>query len=152
MNEIERDRIAAAMHQLRPDWPAASLRTLLDRPALRDRPRRDVAVALAWIACDAKTQTPGRVTESGPWWQAAAIEGSDSGGAPRHTFDPKSSCDECSQPEHRHVAHSGHEFVSVHDAMRRRQNAPKPPLPRMTAPIPRDARVAAEPQRAKEKS
>lgn len=131
MNENERDRIAAAVHQLRPDWPAPSLRTLLDRPALKDRPRRDVAVALAWVACDSKSQTPARVIEPGPWWQAAAIEGTDAGGAARNPFDPAIACDTCSLPEHRHTPTSGHEFESVIDARRRQDATPKPPLPRV---------------------
>lgn len=47
-------------------------------------------------------------------------------------YDPAISCDTCSQPEHRHTPTSGHEFISVLDANRRRDNAPKPPLPRPT--------------------
>lgn len=137
MNENERDRIAAAMHQLRPDWPAPSIRTLLDRPSLRDRPRRDVAVALAYIACDSKTQTPARVIESGPWWVAASVEGVDDRGAVRNPFDPQAACDECSQPEHRHGPTSGHDFISAHDAARQRSRQhDKPPLPRFRPEAP----------------
>lgn len=131
MNETERDRIAAAIHQLRPDWPASSLRTLLDRPTLKDRPRRDVAVALTWVACESKSQTPARVLEAGPWWQAASTEGTDAGGAvTTGRLDPTGTCDTCSQPEHRHGPMSGHEFVSVVEAARSRGATPKPPLPR----------------------
>lgn len=136
MNETEIARIAAAVNQLRPDWPAASLRTLLARPALAERPRRDVAVALTWIACEADTKTPARVLEAGPWWQAAAAE---SATAPRHAFDPATSCDICSLPEHRHAPSSGHLFESVVDAARRRDATPKPPLPRATHPAPTGA-------------
>jgi hypothetical protein len=74
MNENEADRIAAMTHALRPDWPLASLRTLLARPELANRTRRDVAVALAWVACESATKTPARVLEAGPWWQAANHE------------------------------------------------------------------------------
>ena len=74
MNENEISRIAAAISDLRPDWPAASLRTLLHSPELKNRPRRDVAVAMAWIACDSETKTPKRVLEAGPWWKAACVE------------------------------------------------------------------------------
>lgn len=133
MNDHEKTRIAAAVNQLRPDWPTASLRTLMARPGLANRPRRDVAVALTWIACDAKTHTPARVLEAGPWWQAVAVEGTT---ASRNPFDPSSSCDECSQPEHRHTPLSGHAYESVVDANRRRDAAPKPPLPRPRAPLP----------------
>lgn len=132
MNENERDRIAGAISILRPDWPAASIRTLLDRPMLRDRPRRDVAVALAWVACESKSQTPARVLESGPWWQAAGIEGTDNGGAvTTGRLDPTGTCDTCAQPEHRHGPTSGHEFVSVVEAARSRDTSPKPRLPRV---------------------
>lgn len=92
MNETEADRIAAATNALRPDWPLASLRTLLRRPDLMRRPRRDVAVALAWVACDSKTATPARVVESGPWWKAAAIESGESG--PSHP-KPTEACTTC---------------------------------------------------------
>jgi hypothetical protein len=74
MNETEQARIAAMAHSLRPDWPVASLRTLLARHELANKSRRDVAVALAWVACEAETTTPARVIESGPWWRAANIE------------------------------------------------------------------------------
>lgn len=93
MNDHEAERIAAAMNQLRPDWPIKSLRTLLARPQLADRPRRDVTVALAWIACEAGTATPARVLENGPWWRAAAIEGTL---VPRHP-KPEDSCKHCGQ-------------------------------------------------------
>lgn len=74
MNENEISRIAAAISDLRPDWPAASIRTLLKSPELKNKPRRDVAVALTWVACEADTKTPKRVLEAGPWWRAAAVE------------------------------------------------------------------------------
>jgi hypothetical protein len=57
-----------------PTWPVASLRTLLARHELANKSRRDVAVALAWVACEAETTTPARVIESGPWWRAANVE------------------------------------------------------------------------------
>lgn len=73
MNENEIERIAAAANALRPDWPLASLRTLLTTK-LATRARRDVAVALAWVACESETKTPARVLEPGPWWTAVATE------------------------------------------------------------------------------
>lgn len=74
MNDNEIDRIAAMAHALRPDWPLASLRTLLAGDQLRNKSRRDMAVALAWVACENDTKTPKRVVESGPWWHAANVE------------------------------------------------------------------------------
>jgi hypothetical protein len=79
MNENEADRIAAAAHALRPDWPLASLRTLLARPEVVNRSRRDVAVALAWVACESATKTPARVLEAGPWWIATNADGQRTG-------------------------------------------------------------------------
>ena len=75
MNDHEAERIAAAMNHLRPDWPVRQLRTLLASPSLADRPRRDVTVALAWVACESATANPYRVLEAGPWWKAAAVDG-----------------------------------------------------------------------------
>lgn len=74
MNDNEIERIAAMGHALRPDWPLSSLRTLLGGPELRTKARRDMAVALAWVACETATKTPRRVVESGPWWHAANVE------------------------------------------------------------------------------
>ena len=73
MNEHETQRIAAAIHQLRPDWPLSSLRTFIANK-LSDRPRRDVALALTWVACDSETRTPARVLEQGPWWSAVTTD------------------------------------------------------------------------------
>lgn len=72
MNDYEIEKIAAAINILRPDWPTRSLITLLKRPQLAGRPRRDVLVALAWVASEPNTANPGRVLEAGPWWKAAA--------------------------------------------------------------------------------
>ena len=123
MNDHEKTRIAAAINQLRPDWPAASLRSLLDRPAISNRPRRDVAVALAWIACETTTQTPARVLESGPWWKAAGIEGQ---AQHREPYDPAEFCDICGKPHGRHPA-GDHEFVSALDHTRRLADARRDP-------------------------
>lgn len=92
MNETEADRIAAAINVLRPDWPTASLRSLIGRPDLMRRPRRDVAVALTWVACESSTKTPARVLEAGPWWKAATVEsGTGSPSAPK----PHEACTTC---------------------------------------------------------
>lgn len=96
MNEHEIGRLAAAAHQLRPDWPANSLRTFITKN-LADRPRRDVAVALAWIACEPNTATPARVLEAGPWWRAAAVEGETHVNHVR--TDPAHLCGTCSLPK-----------------------------------------------------
>ena len=94
MNEHEIDRIAAGMNQLRPDWPVRQLTTLLKDTRMVDRPRRDVAVALAWVACEPRTSTPYRVLEAGPWWKAAGIEGS---AHVREVLNPAERCGICSE-------------------------------------------------------
>jgi hypothetical protein len=119
----ERDRIADAIARLRPDWPAAQLRTLITEHLL-DRPRRDVAVALAWIACEPNTSTPYRVLEAGPWWKAAGAEGS---AQTRQPFDRGTFCAHCDLPAsecrrrwlHDHEFESKHEYEKRLDAERR---------------------------------
>lgn len=109
MNEHETDRIAGAMHLLRPDWPAQQIRTLI-RDKLADRPRRDVAVALAWVACESGTSNPYRVLETGPWWTAAAVDGQTTGR--REPFDATRFCGTCNKPDDiRHP--NDHSFTSV---------------------------------------
>lgn len=64
-------RVAALATALRPDWPTRSVLTFLEREHAT-KAYRDLAVAMAHIACDPTTQTPKRLSESGPWWQATA--------------------------------------------------------------------------------
>lgn len=78
IEKTDAERIAAAIHALRPDWPLNSLMTLLAE--LRTWPLRDLAVKLAWIATDQNidgtpvSQTPARVKENGPWHHLTAID------------------------------------------------------------------------------
>lgn len=115
MNDAEAQRIAAAINIARPDWPMSSLLSFV-RNNLMTRPRRDVFVALAWVASESETQTPARVLESGPWWRAAGIEGA-TGAAKRGPI-----CLHCGFEEHecsRRFA-TDHEFEGPDDWMRRR--------------------------------
>lgn len=73
MNQIEAHRLAAAINQLRPEWPLASLASFIAKN-LATRPYRDAAIALTWIACDPETVNPGRVLENGPWWKATQAQ------------------------------------------------------------------------------
>jgi hypothetical protein len=98
MNEHEAERIAAALNMARPDWPKTSLMTLLKKH-LMERPRRDVFVALAWVASEPNTATPARVLEAGPWWRAAAVE--NTGGGPRDNIPNHLRCATCYQPQAR---------------------------------------------------
>lgn len=109
MDDHEAQRIAAAAHQLRPDWPVASLLTII-RKNLIDRPRRDVAVALAWVACETNTANPARVLEAGPWWKAAGVEGKSSH---RDNPEPADRCTTCSlsQARCRQLWTGDHDFA-----------------------------------------
>lgn len=110
MNQHERDRIAAAMNQARPDWPAKQLKTLLNDPRLAERPRRDVLVALAWVACENASASPYRVLEAGPWWQAAGVE--TEARPPRDGLHTHELCSVCLKPEPdcRRLYASDHDF------------------------------------------
>ena len=122
MNSHEIERIACAMNRLRPDWPEAQLRTLL-REKLNDRPRRDVCVALAWIACESNSATPYRVVESGPWWKAAAADDTSTHHHVAKVYGmtdggPREICAECSLHRsecQRRSATNGHAFVARTD-------------------------------------
>jgi hypothetical protein len=122
MNENEAQRIAAAVHSLRPDWPLASLLTLLQRPQLAKSARRDVAVALTWVACESETQTPARVLESGPWWTAVGAEG-----VPFTRDNWLDRCSTCNRTESACRGAADHEddggFVSIGDVRSRRARA-----------------------------
>jgi hypothetical protein len=96
MDDHEAQRIAHAMHAARPDWPASSLLTLI-RKKLIDRPRRDVFVALAWVASEPNSATPARVLEAGPWWRAAGVEGNSTNRP--DPWEPNTICTTCSQLE-----------------------------------------------------
>lgn len=109
MDDHDAQRIAAAMHAARPDWPASSVLTLI-RKKLLDRPRRDVFVAFAWVASEPNSATPARVLEQGPWWRAAGVEGATTGR--REWPDDAHRCTVCSLPEARcRQLWQDHEFI-----------------------------------------
>jgi hypothetical protein len=114
MNDNDVDVIAASLHVLRPDWPSGQIRTLI-RENLLDRPRRDVLVALTWVAGDVASHTPYRVLETGPWWKAAGADRTTPEPAERH--DPGRLCSVCSQPEERcrRIWAGDHDYLSNDD-------------------------------------
>lgn len=69
MDKHEIDRLAAAVHALRPDWPLRSVVTFIARE-IGTYAYQDAAVMLTWVATDPDTKTPRRVTENGPWRHA----------------------------------------------------------------------------------
>jgi hypothetical protein len=109
MNDHEIERIAHAFHALRPDWPAASLRTMLTKRA-QHMPRRDVCVQLAWIACDPNSSTPARMFETGPWKRAAAIEGEQT----LRNVKAGQRCNDCGKDEHHPIHADDHPFERLH--------------------------------------
>jgi len=105
LSRTEIERLAQAAHALRPDWPVSSLCTWLQADHAT-RAYRDVAVALAWVACDPQTQTPKRMNEMGPWWQAVRQAGSDATDIhfercqePGHSSFPAWNCAACRSEE-----------------------------------------------------
>lgn len=132
MDTHEIARIAAACNALRPDWPIRQLQTLLTDERMVNRPRRDVTVALAWVACESGTSSPYRVLETGPWWKAAGIEGAATN---REPFDQSAFCRTCGKPEHRcraqRIADDDHEFESVLAMRQRRERGEFDTSPRI---------------------
>lgn len=100
MNQVEAHRLAAAINELRPEWPLASLSTFI-RNQLGTRAYRDAAIALAWVACDETTLTPARVLEAGPWWRATQAGGETvsaiSHHCPRHPEHKAWNCKPCAE-------------------------------------------------------
>jgi len=97
LTRTEAERLAAMGNALRPDWPVRSLMTLLAE--FRDRAYRDVAVAVAYIATDPQTTTPGRLRESGPWWRTTEEQRTPPVGRATpcgvHPAHPALGCPEC---------------------------------------------------------
>lgn len=100
LSHEEVHRLAAALNSLRPDWPARSIATFIDRE-LKARTYRETAVALAWVATDPTTETPKRVLEQGPWWLATRAQAATVSVIPtrcgEHPEHRASSCPECTQ-------------------------------------------------------
>lgn len=144
MNDHEIDRISASMNMLRPDWPKQQLRTLLKDERITDRPRRDVCVALSWIACEPNSHTPYRVLEAGPWWRAA---GTDATTSKREKVEPNERCSICSESldKCRRVWSDDHEFEASTVAAKRKAEGDPDGLSKAIAAL--KAEVAETPQR-----
>lgn len=94
MTELEADRLATAVHALRPDWPRTSVRTVIGHDLL-ERPYAEAAAALLLVALDPETKTPRRVLLPGHWWMTpyAAV------GPPRPRYTAADLCSICGHPE-----------------------------------------------------
>lgn len=94
----ETERLAAMANALRPDWPLKSLTTFIVNELTR-RTYREVAIALAWIATDPATDTPKRMLEAGPWWNASRAQAATVSvvvtRCPEHPEHPAARCPLC---------------------------------------------------------
>ncbi len=106
----ETERLAAMANALRPDWPLKSLTTFIVNELTR-RTYREVAIALAWIATDPATDTPKRMLEAGPWWNASRAQAATvsvvvtrCGEHPEHPAARCPACEEANRGEVDHEA------------------------------------------------
>ena len=144
IDKADAERIAQAIHDLRPEWPAQSVLTLIgNSDDLRTRAYRDLAVALTYVACDPASLTPGRVREAGPWWahtnaQRATVSAVTTrcGDHPAH---PALNCPECAEEVVTDPDVIAARAALVRAAIPRRQTIHKHPEPPAT-----DVRAARE--------
>ena len=110
MNQIQIERIAAALHALRPDWPIASLAKFVQDRA--NQPMTDLLVQLVLVAVDPETKTPARIDQDGPWKRALQI-------APQERTAPQvprarpDDCGVCSRPPSACAFDDSHEYEQV---------------------------------------
>ena len=90
------ERIAAAMHCLRPEWRVDSLKAFLTKNHA-DRPFADLAIAAVAVTLDERTQTPQLLNQHGPWWVAAY----QASRTPTPTVGPGAE-PRCEKPGHEH--------------------------------------------------
>ena len=104
----ETERLAAMANALRPDWPLKSLTTFIVNELTR-RTYREVAIALAWIATDPATDTPKRMLEAGPWWNASRAQAATVSvvvtRCPEHPEHPAAHCPACEEANRGEVDH-----------------------------------------------
>ncbi len=116
----ETERLAAMANALRPDWPLKSLTTFIVNELTR-RTYREVAIALAWVATDPATDTPKRMLEAGPWWNASRAQAATvsvvvtrCGEHPEH---PAARCPACEEANRGEVDHQAG-VAAVREALR----------------------------------
>lgn len=104
----ETERLAAMANALRPDWPLKSLTTFIVNELTR-RTYREAAIALAWIATDPATDTPKRMLEAGPWWNASRAQAATVSvvvtRCPEHPEHPAARCPACEEANRGEVDH-----------------------------------------------
>ena len=102
----EGERLAQAVHALRPEWPVGSLLTFIGKR--HARPLLDLTIELVWVAQLPETKSPARIDQDGPWKKATAA-GSSVVKARTITDDD---CAVCYLP--RRAPHDGHEWEPQH--------------------------------------
>ena len=116
----ETERLAAMANALRPDWPLKSLTTFIVNELTR-RTYREVAIALAWIATDPATDTPKRMLEAGPWWNASRAQAATVSvvvtRCPEHPEHPAARCPACEEANRGEVDHQAG-VAAVREALR----------------------------------
>ena len=116
----ETERLAAMANALRPDWPLKSLTTFIVNELTR-RTYREVAIALAWIATDPATDTPKRMLEAGPWWNASRAQAATVSvvvtRCPEHPEHPAARCPACEEANRGEVDHDAG-VAAVREALR----------------------------------
>lgn len=104
ISRTEAERLAAACHALRADWPTASLMTFIGNR--HERPLLDLTLELIFVA-QTGGQTPGLIEQDGPWKQLAR---SAAGTSQARYPDPGEDCATCSQPADK-CRHDDHDYT-----------------------------------------
>lgn len=122
-NKQESERIAASINILRPDWSTGLILAVLGDNRCIRRGYADLAIAMTCVAVDPVSKKPGRIHESGPWWNASLAT------SPRPqvlAFHPELTCvtcfkrrDDCRLADARAPLDCQHEFSSSVDEAKR---------------------------------
>lgn len=109
MNQIQIERIAAALHALRPDWPVQSLvKFISDR---RNQPMTDLLVQLVMVAVDPETKTPARIDQDGAWKRVLSIAPTERNTSAHIPVASPTDCDICSRSKAKCDLDDSHEYV-----------------------------------------
>ncbi len=100
IERLEAERLASAIHSLRPDWPLNSLLGFLKQR--QNRPLLEVTIELAWVAQLPDSKTPARIDADGPWKRV--LMGAGMNAAPNYRVVLPTDCAICSRPFEHHSA------------------------------------------------
>ena len=121
---LTRDEAMCCAHAaiaLRPDWTVDQVLNVLRDDRVRPRQFRHVAVALAWIAADEDTKSPGRLFAHGDWWEAARPKRAEVSAPTFRPYDP-TGCRTCgyTADDHRNAGSTlaDHDYEPAHTARR----------------------------------